>query len=234
MRPDQPRPARPAPPDIAELRALRTAHPELAPAIDLQIELVESAAPPAGARADARRAADGIGGRRASLGRTTAARAARRSRSIGRTSASRSGRSADILRRHESLDADDHARIVALAREATTIDEADSRPGTTESSVPPGQREAGSARQNLPAALDQVLHTGHSAVSWHAPSTSPVKASSCEAWHQPWCPFCGAEAEFAILTAEGARLLTCGRCEGRWPWDEVGCTGARRAILRIS
>ena len=20
-------------------------------------------------------------------------------------------------------------------------------------------------------------------------------------------------------------MLTCGRCEGRWPWDEVGCTG---------
>jgi hypothetical protein len=42
MRPDQPRSTRPAPPDIAELRALRAAHPELAPAIDLQIELVES------------------------------------------------------------------------------------------------------------------------------------------------------------------------------------------------
>ena len=32
---DQRRPSRPAPPDIAELRELRTAHPELAPAIDL-------------------------------------------------------------------------------------------------------------------------------------------------------------------------------------------------------
>src|SRR5690606_16068104 len=35
------RPARPEPPEIAELRALRANHPELAPAVDLQVDLME-------------------------------------------------------------------------------------------------------------------------------------------------------------------------------------------------
>ena len=40
MRPDAPRPVRQEPREIVELRSLRTAHPELADAVDMQIELV--------------------------------------------------------------------------------------------------------------------------------------------------------------------------------------------------
>ena len=34
---------------------------------------------------------------------------------------------------------------------------------------------------------------------------------------------CGAEPEFAAILADETRLLTCGRCEMRWPWLAVGC-----------
>jgi formate dehydrogenase maturation protein FdhE len=222
MRQDNPRPSRPAPPDIAELRALRVAHPELAPAIDLQIELVESqrrlqsrvptpVVPLTAAAASARLS----GGHRllelseVSLDWSDFRLAIRQT--------------ADILRRHESLDSEDHARIVEMAREARTI-EVQLSAWYSESSVPPGQRQSGSARASLPAALDQVFTLAIRPFLARAVDVA-TQGVKLDAWHQPWCPFCGAEAEFAILTGEGARLLTCGRCEGRWPWDEVGCTG---------
>lgn len=222
MRSDQPRPSRPAPPDIAELRELRTAHPELAPAIDLQIELVESQrrlqarVPTPVVPLTASAAAERLSGGQRLLELSEVSLDWSDFRLAIR-------QTADILRRHESLDADDHARIVELAREAKTMQE-QLAAWYSESSVPPGKREAGSARQNLPAALDQVFSLAIRPFLARAVDVAS-QGVKLEAWHQPWCPYCGAEAEFAILTAEGARLLTCGRCEGRWPWDEVGCTG---------
>jgi formate dehydrogenase maturation protein FdhE len=222
MRPDQPRPSRPAPPDIAELRELRAAHPELAPAIDLQIDLVESQrrmqarVPTPVVPLTASMAAERLSGGHRLLELSEVSLDWSDFRLAIR-------QTADILRRHESLDADDHTRIVELAREATTI-EAQLTAWYSESSVPPGQRVVGSARENLPAALDQVFTIAIRPFLARAVDVAS-QGVRLEAWHQPWCPFCGAEAEFAILTAEGARLLTCGRCEGRWPWDEVGCTG---------
>lgn len=222
MRPDQPRPARPAPPDIAELRALRAAHPELAPAIDLQIELVESQrrlqarVPTPVVPLTATAAAERLSGGHRLL-------------ELAEVSLDWSDfrlairQTADILRRHENLDADDHARIVELARDGKSIED-QLTAWYRESSVPPSQRGAVGAREHLPASLDQVFTLAIRPFLARAVDVAS-QGVKLDAWHEPWCPFCGAEPEFAILTPEGARLLTCGRCEGRWPWDEVGCTG---------
>jgi FdhE protein len=51
-----------------------------------------------------------------------------------------------------------------------------------------------------------------------AAQTAPVAE-----WGRPWCPYCGSEPEFAAVIADDVRVLTCGRCESRWPWLFVGC-----------
>jgi FdhE protein len=205
---------------VAELRALREAHPELAPAIDLQIELVvlqrrlqarvpTPVSPLTAAVAGSRLA----GGHRllelseVSLDWSDFRLAVRQT--------------ADILRRHDSMDAADHARIVELAREAPAI-EAQLVAWYHESSVPPAERSGAATEQrNAPAMLDQVFTLALRPFLARAVDVAS-QGVKLDTWHHPWCPFCGWEAEFAILTPE-ARLLTCGRCEGRWEWDEVGC-----------
>lgn len=43
------------------------------------------------------------------------------------------------------------------------------------------------------------------------------------AWTRPYCPFCGGEAELAILLRPGETRLACGRCTGVWPFPEHAC-----------
>ncbi len=81
---------------------------------------------------------------------------------------------------------------------------------------------AAAHRADYPGILDQVC----------ALALRPFLARSAEAmsqgadlaqWMRPYCPMCGAEPEFAAILADDTRLLTCGRCEMRWPWVAVGC-----------
>ena len=48
-------------------------------------------------------------------------------------------------------------------------------------------------------------------------------------WRQPFCPLCGGEAEFAVITPAAERLLICGRCAARWPFDPLACPFCRNA-----
>ena len=121
MRPDVPRPVRQESREIVELRTLGTAHPELADAVAMQIELVtyqrrlQARIPTPIAPLSRPAAAD-----RLRLGERlvdfeaipldwSAARQAVRA-------------TADILRRHNNLDGDDHAVITALVRDAHSFE----------------------------------------------------------------------------------------------------------------
>jgi Protein involved in formate dehydrogenase formation len=201
--------------------SLRLAHPELAPAIDLQAELVEfqrrlqSRIPtPVGLCSQVDAAAHLAGGQRLLELSDLAPDWSDLRFAVRKV--------ADILRRHDNLEPGDHARVVALTRESGRL-EGLLAEWYAETSVPLGTRGALAAhRAALPAILDQILSL----------ALRPFLAKGTElagqgldlaVWKRPWCPFCGAEPEFAVLTTDGARLLTCGRCEGRWPWEPVGC-----------
>ena len=41
-------------------------------------------------------------------------------------------------------------------------------------------------------------------------------------WGRGHCPVCAAEPEFGAITSSGARILLCGRCHTRWPFEQ-GC-----------
>jgi Protein involved in formate dehydrogenase formation len=218
---DPPRPGRVEPPDVAELRSLRRAHPELAPAIDLQAELVEfqrrlqSRIPTPVALCSQADAATHLAAGKRLLELSDLAPDWSDLRLAVR-------KVADILRRHDNLDGSEYTRIVALIREEGRLERL-LEGWYAETSAPVGERGAlAGHRAAFPAILDQILSL----------ALRPFLAKSTElagqgldlaVWKRPWCPFCGAEPEFAVLTTEGARLLTCGRCEGRWPWEPVGC-----------
>jgi FdhE protein len=220
--PEAPRlPQRPEPRDLAELRALRTAQPQLAPAIDLQIELIELLrrlrarvpTPMAPIGTDAARERLAAGHRLLEIPEIslewTEFRLALR-------------QVADVLRRHDALETADHGPIVALAREPDTLASLVAS-WYSETSVPPADRAAlATHRQHLPAMIDQVFSIAIRPFLARAAEVAAQSAPVGE-WGRPWCPYCGSEPEFAAVIADDVRVLTCGRCEARWPWLFVGC-----------
>lgn len=219
---DAPRlPQRPEPRDLAELRALRAAQPQLAPAIDLQIELLELLRR-LRARVPTPMAPLGVEAARSRLA------AGRRLLELPEISLEWAEfrlalrQVADVLRRHDALEAADHASIVALARDSDALHPLVAA-WYAETSVPPAERKGLDAhREQLPGLLDQVFSI---AVRPFLARAAEVAAQSAPVgdWGRPWCPFCGSEPEFAAVVADDVRVLTCGRCEGRWPWLFVGC-----------
>jgi hypothetical protein len=221
MRPDAPRPVRQESREIVELRTLGTAHPELADAVAMQIELVTHQ----------RRLQSRVPTPVATLSRDVATERLRQGARLVDFdaipldwSAARQAvrATADILRRHNSLDSDDHAIITALVRDAHSFESLLKHWYAETAAAPSHRADAAAHRAGYPAILDQV----------YALALRPFLARSAEAlsqgvdlsqWMQPYCPMCAAEPEFAAILADESRLLTCGRCEMRWPWLAIGC-----------
>lgn len=213
---DRPRPTRPETRDLAELRALKLRLPDLAPAVDMQIELVElhrriqlrvSTPSPVPAAERQRRLRQG---RRVleladvPIEWADAGLAARQT--------------ADILHRHDVLDSADHRSLVAVVREG-----ADLAPLVAawyaESAQGPRQEAATSAR---PAMLDEVLQLALRPFFSRAVEVAERGLDLGE-WSQPWCPFCGASPDFAVFVDDDRRQLVCSRCVGRWDWEAMAC-----------
>ena len=214
-----PRPTRAEPRDIVELRALKTAQPELASAIDMQIALLEmqrrvqSRVPLPWLEADpAWLKAQCAAGRavvrfsdipidwsdlRLTLRQTT-----------------------DILRRFEALEPDDYHAILNMGR-ATGFENIVKQWYEDTSGVNGGNRHDRNGG-TLPAGLDQVLVL----------ALRPFLARCAEVLMQrpdlpPWthghCPYCGWEPDFAVITPNADRRLVCGRCMAQWAFDGLTC-----------
>jgi FdhE protein len=129
---------------------------------------------------------------------------------------------ADILRRHDALETGDHARILALARDGHALEPLVTDWYTATSGVDSAKRRGtGASSPDSPEGLDQVLLL----------ALRPFLARSAEAlartdlahWRQGYCPFCGWEPDFAVITPSGERRLICGRCVAQWPFPALAC-----------
>jgi len=214
------RPPRAETREIVELKQLKEAQPELASAVDMQIELVEmlrrvqSRVPLPWIQMDAQWvAAQQAAGRpmvrfsdipldwtdfRLTLRQT-----------------------ADILHRFEALERTEHQQILALGRDGNSLEPLVSQWYSASSGV-----EDGATRQRVPegapASLEQVLVL----------SLRPFLARCAEvllqrgdlaAWHHGHCPICGWEPDFAVITPAADRVLICGRCLARWRFHQLTC-----------
>jgi hypothetical protein len=213
---ERPRPARPETRDLAELRALRARLPELAPAIDMQVELVElhrriqlRVSTPSPVPASERQARLGQGRRALDLADVPiqwadAGLAARQT--------------ADILHRHDLLDTADHRGLVALVREGSDLAPLVAA-WYAETAQGPGTQAPASTR---PPMLDDVLQLALRPFFGRAVEVAE-RGLDLRVWSWPWCPFCGASPDFAVYLDDDHRQLICSRCIGRWEWDAVGC-----------
>src|SRR5687767_13764204 len=46
---------------------------------------------------------------------------------------------------------------------------------------------------------------------------------SLDGWQRRVCPVCAAEPEFSVITTGGDRQLVCGRCHVRWAFNPITC-----------
>jgi hypothetical protein len=216
VHPERTRPGRVEPREVVELRRLRVAHPELAAAVDLQVELVELY----------RRVHPRLRTPVLQRGRDTVARQIANGerlvdfddllvewaefRLLFR-------QITDVLHRNGALESRDHARLQALVRDALPLEtlargyyRRTSRPDLAEA-PPPDQ----------PALIDEALALAlrpfltRCAESW-------TQAIDLSRWQRGYCPLCGFEPEIATITAHD-RLLICGRCAAQWSLPAPTC-----------
>lgn len=213
-----PRPPRAETPEVVALKQLKNDQPELASAVDMQLELVsvqrrvQSRVPLPWIQPDPKWLES----------EQSAGRPAVRFGDIPLEWSDfrlTLRQVADILLRHETLERADHEEIVALTRDGNALAALVSRwYGDTSRRPEPDQGEA-PAR---PAGLDQVLVL----------ALRPFLARCAEAllprpefgaWHFGHCPICAWEPDFAVITPGAERRLVCGRCSGQWVFDPLAC-----------
>jgi len=129
---------------------------------------------------------------------------------------------ADILRRHDALEAAEHAAIVALGRDGHALEPLVTRWYTATSGV-----EGSDSRERLPAgspaALEQVLVLALRPFLARCAEALGQRAEIVSEWHHGHCPFCGWEPDFAVITPNADRRLICGRCNAQWPFAPLTC-----------
>jgi ribosomal protein S27AE len=125
----------------------------------------------------------------------------------------------EVLRRYELIEQGDLTQVQQLIR--------DGRPTRDDVAVWYGEtadRRLGrvSAATGQPETVGQVLTL----------AARPFLARTIETLHQrvdlapwtrPYCPFCGGDAELALLLRPGETRLACGRCTAVWPFPEHAC-----------
>jgi hypothetical protein len=223
------------PREIAELKRLKATHPQLATAVDLQIELLE-------------------------LQRRVQSRVplpwlefeidwVRRELEAGRpllrfediplnwTDFSLMFReTASLLHRYDNLSEEDCRRAMALCRERQDL-----RPVVLGWFEAPRQAlhagrssdPAPGGRDVAPEVLDQVLLLAMRPFLERCAEVAAAR-TGFEVWQGTICPLCAGDPEFALITPQADRLLVCGRCSTRWrahPFACPFCQNADRARI---
>ena len=216
--PPRPRPERADSPELAAFRQLKLAQPELAGAVDMQVEIVVMQR-----RVQARLSTPWLEFDAAWLARQlTEGQPMLRFEEIPfdwgefRTLFRQVF---EVLRRYDLLEPADLNEVQQLIRTG--------RP--TREDVAAWYEETASRQRGRPAA--QPAHA-EAVGQILALTARPFLARTIETLHQrvdlapwtrPYCPFCGGDAELSLLLRPGERRLACGRCTGVWPFAEETC-----------
>lgn len=219
--PNTPRPTRLDPPDIAGLRRLRVSQPELAAAIDLQIDIVtlqrrlqvRLSTPWIELDADAA-AADLAAGspllRVPLIGFDWL-----ELRLLFR-------QMADLLLRHEVIESADHHALSLLSRggrpdreEVESWFEAKRTQADTPSPAPSHQE-----------AINQTLELCARPFVERAAEALRARVDLA-AWSYAYCPLCGSAPEMGSRLADGSHRLHCASCGTSWPYPADMCPFCR-------
>jgi len=195
------------PRDVLELKALGERQPELAPAVNLQVDLIEAVR-----RVKSRITTPWI----ETPNDTLSARLVTGQPLLAFSQIAFDWNDVrllirqvtDVLRRHEVIDAPTATALHSVGRSPTLPDVMRAwfeRQPTIEIEM-----------------LDEVL--GWAARPYLQRTAEVLQQRvSLDRWSQPVCPICAAEPEFSVITTSGERQLVCGRCHVRWAFNPIAC-----------
>ena len=211
--PQAPPPQRSESREIAELRRLKQAQPDLASAADLQIELlqlqrrVQSRVSLPSIRLDT----DFLN---AQLAKAPVLHFAHLPiewgdlRFLLRATAA-------AMRSHDALDDLDFRRVEMLCRDADRLPVAlRSWYESAQSGAPPIHADAAGLEPILLQAMRPFLTRSADAI---------MAKTDLAGWTHGTCPLCAGEPDFAVITPAADRILICGRCSARWRFHQVTC-----------
>ncbi len=214
----KPRGSRAQSPEIVELQKLRTDHPDLADAADLQIALLElqrrvhSRVPLPWIQVDAawlkRQQEAGVPLLRFE------------DIPIEWTDFNLMFReTAELLRRYQSIDEEDYRAAQRLAREGHDLKPLAVWWYNATAAPDAAPREA------VAPASEMVQHVILLAMRPFLMRCAEgmLARFDVSGWRQGRCPLCGGEPEFAAITPAAERQLICSRCTGRWIFHPLTC-----------
>jgi len=209
-----PQGSRAEPPDMAELLRLRTEQPDLASAVDLQLDLI---------RLDRRvRPRLTLPTQTFEAGPLqTALRSGRpllRFEDLGLNWSDfrfvfRSV--AELMRRYDALEEADYRRTEDFAREADRLEPLVVEWFTT--GVDPGSANPPPDLPGLESVIQLAMRP------FLARCAEALATLDLSEWTRGCCPLCGGEPEFATITRAAERFLICSRCTARWRFDSIAC-----------
>lgn len=208
-----PPPARSESKEIAELRRLRQELPDLASAVDLQIELIQLQR-----RVQSRVSLPAIKLESDFLTSLLPSAPILRFehlpiewgdlRFLLRATAA-------AMRSHEALEEADFQRVDLLARDAARL------PAVVRSWYDSTRPDAGSLDPDAVGLETVLLQAMRPFLTRSADAI--MARSDLSSWNRGTCPLCGGDPDFAVITPAADRLLICGRCSARWRFDQLTC-----------
>jgi FdhE protein len=207
------------------LRALKARQPELADAVDMHLELIEHT----------RRIQSRVPLPWFELDSATVARHSEERRPIVRFESIPLEltdlrllvrQTADVLHRHGALDDEDYRQVMGIGRDMRLLAVAGdwyrrSAERSTVASVGLGAASGGEAAAAGGDMLDQVLAL--SMRPFLSRCAEVLQRVDLSAWTHGFCPLCGGEPDFAVITPAAERHLICGRCSLHWNFAPLTC-----------
>jgi len=210
-------PTRSEPREVMELRQLKEEQPDLGSAIDLQIQLLQMQR-----RVQSRVPLPAINLDAAHLDKVLAAGTpilAFEQVPIDWSDLRFLVRStADAMRTHEAIEAEDYRRVEALANDSDQLRGAIRNWYEASRPVPAGGHEPSADVAGLESLLLQAMRPFLSRCA-----DAIMARTIFQGWPHGNCPLCGGEPDFSVITPAAERLLICSRCTTRWRFHQLAC-----------
>jgi formate dehydrogenase maturation protein FdhE len=203
--------------EITELRRLKQEQPDLASAIDLQIQLlqlqrrIQTRVPLPSINLDSTHLEEMLGAGIPILKFEQIPIDWSDLRFLIRSTA-------DAMRTHDALEQADYHRAEALTRDADRMAPAVKDWFENARPTPAGGGDVNSEIAGLESLLIQAMRP------FLTRCAEAVMARTVfQGWPHGNCPLCGGEPDLAVITPAADRMLICSRCTARWRFDQLAC-----------
>jgi formate dehydrogenase maturation protein FdhE len=203
--------------EILELRQLKEDQPDLAQAIDLQIQIlqlqrrVQSRVPLPKMNLDSAHLDKALAGGKPILTFDQVPIDWSDLRFMVRSTA-------DAMRTHDAIEPEDYRRVEALSRDADALAPAIRNWYEAARAAAAGGHDVSAEIAGLEPLLLQAMRPFLSRCA-----DAVMARTIFQGWRHGNCPLCGGEPDFSYITPAAERLLICSRCTSRWRFDQLAC-----------